>query len=77
MKPRDLSSTAVQRAVMKKSAEHPGTVYPLALGALGALGLAAFGVSPAGFIVNGIQIAKTKMSFERLTRSRSGVREYS
>ncbi len=57
MKPRDLSSTSVQRAVLKRSVEHPTTVYPLALGALGAVGLVAFGASPIALGVAGLGLA--------------------
>jgi len=42
----DLSPSAIRKAVLGASLQHPSVVYPAALGAVGALGLLALGTSP-------------------------------
>lgn len=42
----DLSSSAIRRAVVGRSLQHPAVVYPAVLGALGGLGVALVAASP-------------------------------
>jgi hypothetical protein len=42
----DLSSAAINTAVVSRSLQHPSFVYPAAIGALGGLGALVFGGPP-------------------------------
>lgn len=59
----DLSSAAVNAAVVSRSLQHPTFVYPAAAGALGGLAALAFGASPLLIVGAGIAAGVAAVGF--------------